>query len=253
MASDLIQHDLLSDGPPSTGLVVHTSEPTPLALIAKMVEAGQLTSESVSVVKELVALKEHMEDRQAEMDFASNFAGLQAELGSFKATKAVPDKQGNTKYCYLPYEEIMASVKPLLRQFGFSVSFSTDFNEGRILQTCTLQHVSGYSREFKAYVRVGGGPPGATESQADGSAMTYAKRYALCNALNITVEHDTDARDEGSPITQEQVDTLCQMVVDSHSDEKAFLKYAGAASYKEIGSRRYDDLFSMLKRKMARQ
>ena len=231
-----------------TGLMVQ--DPTPLSLIAQMVASGTMSAESVAVVKELVALKEHMEDRQAEKDFAADFAALQGELGSFRPTKAVPDKYGNVKYLYLPYGEIMAAVQPLLRKYRFSVSFSTDFAEGRILQTCTLQHESGYHRDFKAYVRVGSGPPGATESQADGAAMTYAKRYALCNALNITVEHDTDARKEGEPITAEQVATLRQMVKDCRADEAAFLRFAGAKSYEEIGERRYAEVFAALQKKM---
>lgn len=232
-----------------TGLSVQP-DPTPLSLIARMVESGTMTAEGVAVVKELVALKEHMEDRQSEKDFAVNFASLQAELGSFRPTKAVPDKNGNVKYLYLPYDAIMAVVQPLLRKFGFSVSFSTEFESGRILQTCTLQHLSGYHREFKAYVRVGSGPPGATESQADGAAMTYAKRYALCNALNITVEHDTDARKEGEPISAEQAATLRKMVKDAKADEKAFLNFAGAKTYEEIGSRRYAEVFDALQKKM---
>lgn len=233
-----------------TGLAVQHQDPTPLSLIATMLESGKLTQESVAVVQQLVALREHMEDRQSEKDFAQDFAALQAELGSFKPTKPVPDKYGNVKYVYLPYGDIMAVVQPLLRKFRFSISFSTDFSEGRILQTCTIQHESGYHREFKAYVRVGSGPPGATESQADGAAMTYAKRYALCNALNITVEHDTDARKEGEPITAEQVATLRKMVADSKADEAAFLRFAGAPTYEEIGTRRYAEVFAALQKKM---
>ena len=222
----------------------------PMSLIARMVEAGAMSAESVAVVKELVALKEHMEDRQAEQDFAQAFAGLQSELGTFQATKAVPDKQGNTRYTYLPYDEIMAKVSPLLQKFGFSVSFSTEFTDARILQTCTLQHQCGYHRDFKAYVRAGAGPYGANESQADGAAMTYAKRYALCNALNIVVERDTDARLEGSAISPEQVDTLQRMVRESGSDEAKFLKYAGAKWYDEIGANRYPEIYKVLKKKL---
>ena len=95
------------------GLAVQ-QEPTPLSLIARMVESGTLTAESVAVVKELVALKEHMEDRQAMRDFAENLVGLQGELSTFVATKPVPDKNGNVKYCSLEYHEIMAKVQPLL-------------------------------------------------------------------------------------------------------------------------------------------
>ena len=225
---------------------------SPFALIKQLVEQGKLNTEGVGAIKELVHLQEHLLDRAAEQRFAAAFGALQTELGTFNATKSVPDKQGNTRYTYLPYDEIMRTVQPLLQKHGFSVSFSTDFKDARIVQTCTLQHSSGHHRDYLAFVRAGAGPYGATETQADGAAMTYAKRYALCNALNIVVEHDTDARAEGAPITTEQAQTLREMVTETKSDEAGFLKYAGAASYEEIGSNRYAALFAALQKKAHR-
>ena len=237
----------MSDKPESLELAPGGA--SPLSLIARMIDSGKLTAESVSVVERLVALQEHMLEKAAEQAFAQSFAALQAELGSFNATKGVPDRDNNIKYTYLPYEEIMARVTPLLQAHGFSVSFSTDFTDARIVQTCTLQHIAGHHRDYKAFVRAGAGPHGATETQADGAAMTYAKRYSLCNALNIVVEHDTDARNEGTAITPEQAQVLREMVKDTKSDEAAFLKYAGAKTYEEIGSARYSNLFKLLQKK----
>jgi len=232
-----------------TGLMVQ--DPTPLSLIAQMVASGTMSAESVAVVKELVALKEHMEDRQAERDFAAGLLALQGELSTFKATKAVPDKHGNIKYGTLEYHEIMEKVQPLLVRYGFSAGFNTaESKDGRIRQVCTLQHVSGYHRDFQVFVRFGSGPPGATESQADGAVNSYAKKYALCNALNIAIDHNIDARAEGSPITEDQAATLRQMVKDCRADEAAFLRFAGAKTYEEIGSRRYAEVFAALEKKM---
>ena len=222
---------------------------SPLALIGKLIDQGALTTEAVDVVERLVRLQEHILDKNAEQAFAAGFAALQADLAPVQATKTVPDKQGNVRYTYAPYDEIMDKVRPLLERHGFSVSFSTDFKDARIVQTCTLQHRDGHHRDYQAFVRAGAGPYGATETQADGAAMTYAKRYALCNALNITVEKDTDARNEGSPISAEQAQTLREMVKDTRSDETAFLKFAGAKSYEEIGNARYADLFAALQKK----
>ena len=164
----------------------------------------------------------------------------------------VPAKDGTVKYTYLPYDEIMREVQPLAEQFGFSISFSTDFKDARIIQTCTLQHIAGHHRDYKAFVRAGAGPHGATETQADGAAMTYAKRYSLCNALNIVVERDTDgqdARNEGAPISFEQAETLRDLVKETGADEARFLAFAGAKTYAEIGSARYDACFSALQKK----
>jgi hypothetical protein len=108
--------------------------------------------------------------------------------------------------------------------------------------------------------RVGGGPPGSSEAQGDGAASTYAKRFALCGALNIVIERDTDgapdARKEGAPITDDQALYLRDLAKQIRAaklpfDEEAFLKYAGAPSYEEIGSERFDGLSKSLSKRLA--
>lgn len=233
---------------------IAVAAPTPLALMQQVITAG-ITPESVGVMERLVALDREMRRDAAAVEYAGAFARLQAAVKSFRPTKAVPDKHGGVRYTYLPYDEIMREVQPLAEREHLSISFSTDFADGRIIQTCTITHISGHSKDYKAFVRAGAGPYGATESQADGAAMTYAKRYALCNALNIVVERDTDgvpadARNEGGPITFEQEQTLRELVKETKSDEAAFLKFAGAEIYAEIGSGRYQALFTALQKKL---
>jgi hypothetical protein len=245
--SDTQTLDLISDDPRK-----ESPAPTPLALMQQVIAAG-ITAESVGVMERLVALDRDMKKDAAAAEYARAFSALQNEMKSFKPTKAVPGKEpGSIKYHFLPYEEIMREVRPLCEKHGLSISFSTDFAEGRIVQTCTIQHVSGHSKDYKAFVRAGAGPYGATESQADGAAMTYAKRYALCNALNILVERDSDgldARNEGSPITHEQAQTLKELCQEVGANVPAFLKYAGATKFEDIGSARYDGLFRSLQKK----
>jgi hypothetical protein len=225
----------------------------PAELIREVIKSG-LNSESVGVVERLVALAERQEARQAEKDFNAAFNALQAEMPSVVADREVPDKQGNLKYKFAAFEDIMAQVKPLLLKHGFSVSFSMDFRDGRVIQQCTLSHSGGHSRTNTFMARPGSGPPGSSEAQGDGAASTYAKRFALCNALNIVVERDTDgadARNEGKPISADQALCLRDLVKQTKSNESAFLKFAGAATFEEIGSARYDQLFQALNKKLA--
>ena len=237
------------------GEALAVAQPTPLALMQQVIAAG-ITPESVGVMERLVALDREMKKDAEAAAYAAAFSALQNAMKSFRPTKEVPgkDKAGNliVKYTYLPYEEIMREVRPLCERHGLSISFSTEFAEGRIIQTCTITHISGHSKDYKAFVRAGAGPYGATETQADGAAMTYAKRYALCNALNILVERDSDgldARNEGHAITHEQAETLRELVKDTGSDEAAFLKYAGGKTYADIGSARYNELFRILNKR----
>lgn len=227
-------------------------EPSVGQMLQSMCDRG-VSEANVAAFAQLVALKERMEDRQAEREFAKAFAALQADIPSVNATKAVPGSNNSVRFKFAPYEDIMESVRPLLVRHGFSVSFDTEFKDGRVHQKCTLMHVGGHSRTNTFMARIGSGPPGSSDAQADGAAATYAKRFALCAALNIVIEHDTDARSEGKPLTAEQAKTLKELVAETKSDEKVFLLYAGAPSYEEIGSARYQELYNaLLKKKLTK-
>lgn len=211
----------------------------PAQLMQAIIDKG-ITPESVGVMKELIAMKEHLDDKQAERDFAKAFNALQAEMPNIAASKAVPNNDGSTRYTFAPFEKIMEAVRPLLLKHGFTVSFSMTFAEGRIIQTCTLQHTGGHSRTNSFAVRIGKGPPGSSEAQGDGAASTYAKRFALCNALNIVIEQDTDgapgtdARNEGELITSDKVQYLREQVKETGYKESSFLALAGVETYEAI-------------------
>jgi ERF superfamily len=226
---------------------------TPAELMQAVINKG-ITPENVAVLEKLIGLHERMELRDAEKAFNGAFVALQKDMPAIKASEAVPDKNGNVKYHFAPYEAIMEEVKPLLQKHGFTVSFSMDFREGRIIQSCTLSHLGGHSRTNQFMARVGNGPPGSSEAQADGAASTYAKRFALCNALNIVCDYDTDgagqdARNEGAPISWDQVEYLREQVRETKSDEAAFLRFAGVNKYAEIGTARYPQLVAALQKK----
>lgn len=222
-------------------------------MLGAFIERG-ITEGNVAAFEKLVALHERMEDKRAERDFAAAFAALQNDMPQVAATKAVPGNNGTVRYHFAPFEDIMEQVKPILRRHGLAVAFSMTFGEGRVTQTCTLTHIGGHSRQNSFTARIGKGPPGATETQADGAASTYAKRFALCDALNIVIDKDTDgrpddARAEGQPITPEQAQYLREQVAETGSNEAAFLRFAGARSFEGIMSARYAGLVQELDRK----
>lgn len=225
--------------------------PTPnVADMLQAVIQGGVTEANVGAVSQMVQLYERMQALDAEKQFAQAFVALQSEMPKVQATRPVPNRDGTVRYKFAPFEDIMAQVGPILRTHGFTVSFSSDCKEGRILQTCTLQHVGGHKRSNTFAVRVGQGPPGSTETQADGAANTYAKRFALCDALNIVIAHlDQDARAEGGHITPEQAEELERRVHETNSDVLAFLRFAGAKTFAEIPAAKYGILDGFLSKK----
>ncbi len=238
-------------------------DPAPMqvgAMLQAIIAKG-ITGDAVGAVEQLVKLQERMASRQAERDFAAAFVALQAEMPKVQATKGVPAKDGTIKYKFAPYDEIMKQVGPLLQSHGFTVTFSTDYLQGtpqRLVQHCTLQHVTGHKRTNSFAVRIGDGPPGASATQADGAANTYAKRYALINALNITGRGRERAQRRGRPALPRENDNrvlatearrLEERCDQLKVDVKKFLKYAGAESFETIRTSKHEALVKMLDRK----
>lgn len=238
----------------STEKQLAVQEPSVSMMLSAFIEKG-ITPDSVAAFSQLCALKERMDDKQAERDFAAAFAKMQGEMPKIEATKGVPNNDGTVRYKFAPFEEIMRLAQPVLIANGFAVTFDSKIEETRIVSICTLLHVSGHSRSNSFACRVGKGPPGSSESQSDGSASTYAKRFALCNALNIVIEHEQvgdDARGLGSPMDAERVVELKKRVAGIKADEAKFLTFAGGKdckTFEAIPSERYEEIDAMLTRK----
>jgi hypothetical protein len=220
------------------------------------IQSGAITPEHVEVLGKMMDLYERNEKRQAERDFAVALAALQGETIRVNATKKVDEKpDGSFRYNFAPYEEIMAKVQPMLTAHGFSVTFDTEISSDntRLTSICTLTHKTGHSRINKFAVRFGK-PPGSSDAQGDMSTKSYAKRGALCDALNISIDHDKDGREdvriEGGPITQEQADELRDLVDESGADKQKFLEYAQAETFEEIASAKLPVLHKRLLAKM---
>lgn len=90
-------------------------------------------------------------------------------------------------YKYADLAAILAHVRPILANHGLAISQSLSHNDGRICVTTTLHHTSGETLTFGT---VEG--PGNGRWQDLGSAITYARRYALSSALGIAADEDDD-------------------------------------------------------------
>lgn len=211
---------------------------------------GTIKAEHVAVMKELLAM-------DAERKFNSAFVALQADLPTIVATTVIPNRGK-----YERFEDIMRVVGPLLTKHGFTVSFSQDCKENRIIETCTLSHAAGHSRPNSFAVRPS--PPqvsktGVTDplAMSDCKAATTAKRNALCNALNIVIRQDilneeADAAIEGDPnakVSPEQAEELERRVKLTNSNVPAFLRFAAADKFSEIAANKYSEMDAMLRRK----
>lgn len=225
--------------------------PTPLALMEKVIASG-LTEQSVTVMERLVSLDREIRKDRAEQEFNAAFVRLQGDLPVIVASTPIPNRGK-----YERFEDVMRVVGPLLVRHGFSVSFSMDFKEVRVLEICTLKHTSGHSQSNSFAVRTG---KADTETQADCKAATTAKRNALLNCLNIVIRQDVyqdedgNAELEGSPIKPEAVQYLQEQVKEVGFQVESFLTLAGVKTFPEITTGKYPVLINAIemKRRTAR-
>ncbi len=236
--------------PSPAELAVQTQEPSLGQMLGKFIESG-ITGQNIEAFERMLAMKERMDTKDAEKQFNAAFVALQQDIPVIVASSVIPNRGK-----YERFEDVMRVVGPLLVKHGFSVSFSMDFRDNRILETCHLRHIAGHAQSNSFAVRAGG--KADSDTQADCKAATTAKRNALLNCLNIVIRQDVmqnedgDVSLDGSPISQDKIQYLREQVRETGSDEAKFLKLAGVDKYEDITSGTYGVLVRALAAKAKR-
>jgi ERF superfamily protein len=150
----------------------------------------------IETMEKLFAMKEKHDAAQAKAAFVQALADFQHDCPKIAKTKKVMNKDGRSvRYQYAPLDTIIEQAKGALAKHGLSYRWETKNEQGFITAVATVTHILGHSEssEFKVPIDTEGF---MTAPQKYASALTFAKRYSLCNALGIsTGDEDTDATD----------------------------------------------------------
>jgi hypothetical protein len=153
---------------------------------------------SIEMMERLFALREKVKAEQAKEGYMLALSQFQGQLKSVKKNKKVMNKDGATvRYQYATLDSIVEQVQKPLSEAGLSYTWSVINETDFITAKVSITHKLGYSEtsEFKVPIDKEGF---MTAPQKYASALTFAKRYSLCNALGImTGDEDTDATDVG--------------------------------------------------------
>lgn len=95
---------------------------------------------------------------------------------------------GKFSYSYASLPDILEQVRPVLASHGLAVAQTVDDKDGDVAIWTAISHVDGWDQVFGPTVMSAGNTP-----QQTGSAITYARRYALTAALGIAPDEDDDA------------------------------------------------------------
>lgn len=154
-------------------------------------------------------------------------------------TKAHKANVGTYNYDYADLTDVLNTVRPVLAKHGLAVAQSVQTNDRMIDVFTTLVHESGESVTFGPL----GLPAGGTPQQA-GSAVTYARRYAVLAALGLATEDD-DGQKAAQPAPQDEyVPTAGQMLMGTlpalSAEKKAELRALANENNKKLTASAFD-------------
>lgn len=156
----------------------------------------------VETMEKLLAMRRELKAEYAKQEFDQAMSTFQSECPTIDKTKNGPVISGKVAYKYAPIESIVEQVKKQLEANGFSYAIQTSMAEDRIKVTCTVKHKFGHSESSDMEVPLGTKNALMSAPQQVAAAMTYAKRYAFCNAFGImTGDEDTDAQAEPAVVS----------------------------------------------------
>jgi hypothetical protein len=217
------------------------------SFISIIAEAARDTQVDVTKMEALLNLQERMMAKQAQIDFDVAFISMQAELP--RITKDSSIKHNDRMIAkYAKYESIDEIIRPILIKHGFGLRYNTEPTGNQIIVTATLSHKGGHSITDK--IPLGIDASGAKNNvQGVGSTIAYGKRYLVGMLLNLVFEgEDDDGTKSGYvKISDERAAEIKDLLLETGSDVKGFLKYIGAASVDEMNAKDFDRAVTTIK------
>lgn len=183
------------------------------------------------------------------------------------ATKAAAGQVGQQRYRYADLGAVIEAVKPALIKHGLFFTQHCHPSEEGVMVETVLGHAGGEEKSLgRLFV-----PANKKDAQGFGSALTYARRYALMTAFGVPCEDDdgnaasrtsNGAKANGGALIDDhqwagltqmiddhQWASLTQMIEATGTDTRRFCEYMGVPSLKEIPASRYQSAVDALQAK----
>ena len=146
----------------------------------------------IAKLERLIELKRTIDADRARAEFYAAFAEMQGEIPEI-TEKGEIAVEGKVRSRFAKNEDIQRIVKPILKKYGFALSFRNEFViDMKALKVIgILSHRSGHSErdEFIAAADTSGSK---NAIQAIGSTRSYGQRYTTIALLNIATREDDD-------------------------------------------------------------
>lgn len=156
-------------------------------------------------------------------------------------------KGNNAKPSYVTLAQAIDSVEGALRDNGIALIQQTDIVDAGTVLITRLIHESGEWIAGRYPVH-----PVKADPQGEGSALTYARRYALMALVGIAPEDDDGnaaVKAVETPITETQAATIRDLIEATASDTAKFCAAFGVDGVDSLPRGKYDAAVAALNRK----
>lgn len=228
--------------------------PADASMLSIIAEAARDPRVDVDKMERLLAMKEREDAKVAERAFTEAMNRVKPLLPRIKKNGVIQLNKGGS-LAYAKYEDIHAAVMPLLHENGFTVSYSSELaGQGLLKVVVTVKHKAGHKETGEAFVPLVDDSGAKNKVQGHGSTLSYGKRYALCDYLDIVTEgQDTDgAFVSTEPINEHQTNVILRLLSATRSPEAAFLKYMKVDCVADIMQRDYKKAVTALEDKLGK-
>lgn len=224
-------------------------------ILAMIQQATAIEQVDTAKVQALMDMYYKNQDRQASKEFMEDFAVMQGKLPRVAAKR----KNTQTNSNYAAIEDINKIVMPILTEHGFGVLFKTKEQAAdSVTVEATITHRSGHTESTLLTMPLDdvgiAGKTNKTKVHATGSAITYAKRYALCELLNISVgDEDTDGNLPSDMVTEEQVENMQALIASTETDIARFCRHFKIDCLADMPASKYLAAIGMLSVKQKKE
>lgn len=170
---------------------------------------------------------------------------LKAQAAFAPAVKAKVNPHFKSKY--VPLDAVLDAIAEPLRNNGIAILQPTTIQDARTVLVTRLVHETGEWIEGRYPVH-----PVKSDPQGEGSALTYARRYALMALVGIAPEDDDGNAATAAvnkPVSDEQAATLRDMIETTNTDTAKFCAAFGVESVDALPATKYDAAMAALNRK----
>lgn len=165
-------------------------------------------------------------------------------------TKGAVGQVGQQKYRYADLGAVIDAIKPALIENDLFFTQHPQPSECGVTVETMLHHASGESISMGALFV----PANKKDAQGFGSALTYARRYALVTAFGVPTEDDDGnaaVKSQHNAITNEQFVRLQSLIQATSSNVQAFCQRLKVDRLDELPAAKFGEALELLENKLA--